>query len=159
MSETGAAIGNDPLSEGTRRVRRNLLAASFVGLAMAWADLTPTSISALGVEVAQIDKDRLWILVAAIVLYELVSFGLYGKMETGTWLSFRPAVAKDFRKASQETNDDMGEMLKQMSDQLGWLSTLRVWWDYRAPLAIGLLTLVILIGGATGWLPPESTTR
>lgn len=65
------------LSEETRKERRNLLAASAVGLAVGWVGLVPNEASVLGVTLGVEDTDRLlWLFIGSVV-YFLVAFALY----------------------------------------------------------------------------------
>lgn len=68
----------DPLSEITRKERRNLLAASFIAGFVGYADLVPSEINGLGITFSAIDQSLLLKAGAVVVAYFLLAFGFYG---------------------------------------------------------------------------------
>jgi hypothetical protein len=75
----------DPLHETTRKVRRNLLASSVMGLAVVKVGLVPEKISAFGVEFSESNQEALLLFLAGIVFYFLISFLAYLSSEYAAW--------------------------------------------------------------------------
>ncbi len=75
----------DPLSEVTRKERRNLLAAAAIALSMAKIGLVPTKITALGIEFSPAERSRLFFVLAAIVGYFLTTFIVYATSDLVGW--------------------------------------------------------------------------
>ncbi|MCX6953041.1 MAG: hypothetical protein NTV51_12880 [Verrucomicrobia bacterium] len=78
------ALG-DPLTEITRKERRNLIGLSAVGLFVAWAGLVPSKISALGIEFNKTEQEYFKIGISFGVLYFTAAFGLYAWSDFLVW--------------------------------------------------------------------------
>jgi hypothetical protein len=76
----------DPLSEITRKERRNLLVTSVVGIAIAKADLVPSKITAIGVEFSQTNQKALMVVIGCILLYFFLAFIFYAWSDSLLWL-------------------------------------------------------------------------
>jgi len=79
------ALLQDPLTEVTRRERRNLLAISVLAMVIVHAGIIPTRLSALGVEFGRADQRRLLLILSLAVLYFLVAFVLYAFSDFLAW--------------------------------------------------------------------------
>ena len=75
----------EPLHETTRKVRRNLLAASVIGVVVTDVGLIPEKISAFGIEISYSNQQALIILLAVAISYFLISFLVYIKSELSAW--------------------------------------------------------------------------
>jgi len=75
----------EPLNETTRKARRNLLAASVIGLVITRVGLVPEKISAFGIEFTSANQEALTALLVAAILYFLVSFSVYVFSELTAW--------------------------------------------------------------------------
>ena len=75
----------DPLSEVTRKERRNLLAVSVIGIVIDKIGLVPTKITALGIEFSQSDKSGLLAVLAVIIFYFLLAFLIYCISDLAAW--------------------------------------------------------------------------
>lgn len=64
----------DPLSDITRKERRNLLFASTVGCAIVSMDMVPTKLSALGIDFSSPAQSSFLILVAVVIAYFFFAF-------------------------------------------------------------------------------------
>jgi hypothetical protein len=89
------AMIKDPLSDPTRRVRKNLLGTSLVGLAMVYMNLFPSQISALGISFSTTDQRVLLLLIGSVTSYLLIGFTLYGFAD---FLRFRLAIVQTIHK-------------------------------------------------------------
>src|SRR6267142_5712600 len=69
---------SDPLSPVTRSERRTLLAVSAIGIIIVKAGFVPTKISALGIEFSETNQVILVRTIAAVILYFLIAFVIYG---------------------------------------------------------------------------------
>ncbi|EKA7394217.1 TPA: hypothetical protein ACN36B_004535 [Vibrio parahaemolyticus] len=75
----------EPLNETTRKARRNLLAASVLGIVTAKVGLVPTKVSAFGVEFSSSNIEALMTLLALSITYFLVTFIVYIVSELQGW--------------------------------------------------------------------------
>lgn len=75
----------DPLSEHSRKERRNLLLICLLGLIMKKAGLIPTKISTLGIEFTQTNQSTLLLLTGLLVTYYLISFIIYSFTDFVAW--------------------------------------------------------------------------
>jgi len=87
MSETNhfSERLREPLNETTRKSRRNLMAASVVGVIITDVGLVPTKISAFGVEFTSSNQQALITLLVAAVGYFAISFLVYIFSELEAW--------------------------------------------------------------------------
>ncbi|EJG0969900.1 TPA: hypothetical protein ACMDQ5_004438 [Vibrio parahaemolyticus] len=75
----------EPLNETTRKARRNLLAASVLGIVTAKVGLVPTKVSAFGVEFSSSNIEALMTLLALSITYFLITFIVYIISELQGW--------------------------------------------------------------------------
>lgn len=75
----------DPLSPVTRAERKLLLMISLLCLGLTWADLLPTRIEALGIEVTPADRVNIVMLLGLTLLYFLVAFVSYAAPDLSRW--------------------------------------------------------------------------
>jgi hypothetical protein len=75
----------DPLSAHCRSVRKSLLLASVVVIAVAQAGFFPTKITALGLEFSQADRLSLLWLLGVVLAYFLVSFFILAASDFAAW--------------------------------------------------------------------------
>lgn len=75
----------EPLHETTRKVRRNLLAASVVGVVVTDVGLIPEKLSVFGIEFSNSNQQALMTLLAVAIGYFLLSFLIYVKSELFAW--------------------------------------------------------------------------
>lgn len=75
----------EPLNETTRKVRRNLMAASVIGVVLTKVGLVPSKISAFGVEFTSSNQQALMTLLAVAIVYFAVSFIVYVYSELTAW--------------------------------------------------------------------------
>ena len=77
----------DPLHETTRRLRRNLLIATSIGLVMAVGDVQPSKISFLGVTFDAESQNSIPLLVSFIIAYMILAFSIYVRSDViSVWL-------------------------------------------------------------------------
>ena len=85
-STSPSEILADPLSDITRKERRNLLLASTVGAIVATMGLVPTRFSALGIDFSPPAQSSFVILVTLVILYFVLAFLFYGVADFFVWL-------------------------------------------------------------------------
>jgi hypothetical protein len=87
MSETNhfSERLREPLNETTRKVRRNLMAASVIGVVLTKVGLIPTKVSAFGVEFSSSNQNALMLLLASAIGYFAISFVVYVYSELTAW--------------------------------------------------------------------------
>ena len=169
----------DPLSDVTRRERKNLLLVSFLSLAVTLGNLVPQEITALGIKVSPTEQRNLFLLLACAVLYLMGAFIFYGHAEFQRWqanlstvLRLRRAAGEEIRKSLTEqskrrsdatssqffASDQMDSLmiaaqaaddLKQ-SDRFIGAARRRLWFEYSVPLLAGVWALILLLQDSTG---------
>ena len=85
----------DPLSQHTRGVRKSLLIASVIAIAVAKTGFIPTKISALGLEFSQADRGSMLWLIGAVVAFFLLSFVVSAFGDFMAWRMSQMAKAWD----------------------------------------------------------------
>lgn len=75
----------EPLNETTRKVRRNLMASSVLGVVFTKVGLVPTKLSAFGVEFSSSNQEALMLLLACAIAYFFISFSVYVYSELTAW--------------------------------------------------------------------------
>ena len=78
-------LKTDPLGELARKARKALLGTGIVALAMSKGGLVPSKITAFGIEISQIERRAILMLVALVVLYFLFSFLMYAIPDLMAW--------------------------------------------------------------------------
>lgn len=94
----------DPLTRVTRMERRNLLAASFIGVIIAKTGLVPSKVSALGIDFDHADQSALLKMFAIVVVYFLLAFLIYAASDMIAWRSaiLAATVSLALQRAEQE---------------------------------------------------------
>lgn len=100
----------DILREETRKERRNLLAASAVGIVIVKAGLIPTKISALGIDFSQTDqRTLLWVLLG-VTAYFLAMFVVYALSDIlAFWVALGPKVHDHWLKHTRLPDETFAE--------------------------------------------------
>ena len=161
----------DPLTEISRRERRNLLATSAVALMIVITGFVPTKISALGVEFSAADqRGLLWVL-ALVVFYFLLAFVVYALTDFVTW---RVILSEAWHKASDEGDDDayldkaiagvFDDLEKQFGKAPNWrwvkasrpVAVLRALFDFVLPVCVGVAVIAIILAANVPDRPPQS---
>jgi hypothetical protein len=75
----------EPITDTTRKVRRELLISSAVGIVVVYAGLVPTKIDALGITLSPSNQASFRYVIAAVVLYFMVTFIIYVSSEIIAW--------------------------------------------------------------------------
>jgi hypothetical protein len=155
-SEPGPAdyLG-DPLNLVSRKVRRDLLAASSIGILISIAGLVPTRISALGVDLSLPQQRGFALVMALVVLYFLAAFVTYGLSDFFLWRK----QYQDYLERVERFGDNLDlsdheayeEMNRRLPD-IGWLyqwskpvAFARVAFEFALPLLVGICAIVWLL--------------
>lgn len=157
-SPTPANYLGDPLSDVTRRERRNLLAASTIAVLTAHAGLIPKQISALGIELTSGNQSDFLILLAAVVIYFLVAFGVYGFADFLLWRhKYHDYLEKAEITSQNCTQDDQMnyDELRRHVPSIAWLyriskpaAHLRIAFEFPLPVLVGLYAIYALLSRA-----------
>jgi len=169
----------DPLSEVTRKERKNLLLLSFVSLAVTLGNLVPQEISALGIKVSAAEQRNLFVLLAFGVVYLVAAFIFYGQYDFRRWQLELQAVQRLRRRKAAEIQRSLtkdraeedalkkdiptgptridrlteaaqaADDLKQ-SDHFIRAARRRLWFEYSVPLLAGTCALLLLAEGIAG---------
>lgn len=75
----------EPLNETSRKVRRNLLAASVIGVFIAKVGLIPSKFSVLGIEFSEANQEALLTLLIFVIAYFVITFLVYVSSELVAW--------------------------------------------------------------------------
>ena len=98
----------EPLNETTRKVRRNLLAASVVGVILSKVGLIPSKFSAFGIEFSESNQDALMSLLVFVILYFSITFLAYVYSELIAWqLIFRSEEMERLEKQSRRSPESI----------------------------------------------------
>ena len=105
----------EPLNETTRKVRRNLMAASVVGVVLTKVGLIPTKVSAFGVEFSSSNQNALMFLLASAIGYFALSFVVYVYSELTAWqLVF---TSKEMEEMKLEATHRNRELIEGRSEE------------------------------------------
>jgi len=139
----------DPLGEITRKERRNLLIAGTVGVLVAKADLVPSKISALGIDLSAPAQDAFVMLVGLVIVYFLCAFLIYGVSDffaccRKKYQDYLEAVERLQSNWSQEDQAQYDEMRVAVGD-IAWIYSaskpvafIRMLFEFGLPLIYGL---------------------
>lgn len=155
---TPADFLRDPLSGVSRRERRSLLALSTIAVLIAHAGLIPNQISALGIELTSLNRSAFLMLFAAVVIYFLVAFAIYGFSDFLVWrLKYHEYLA-NVETASQDwTLDDQHnyDEVRRRVPSIVWLyriskpaAYLRIAFEFLLPVFVGLYAIYALLSRA-----------
>ncbi len=98
----------EPLNETTRKSRRNLLAASVIGVVIAKVGLVPSKISAFGIDFTAANQQSLILLLVFAIAYFGVTFVVYLYSELIAWqLVFRSEELKQLKEESQRKRSEI----------------------------------------------------
>ena len=75
----------EPITDTTRKIRRELLISSTIGIVVVHAGLVPTRIDALGIELTPSNQAFFRYVIAGIVLYLTATFLIYVASEIIAW--------------------------------------------------------------------------
>jgi len=138
---------SDPLSEVTRKERRNLLIAGTANILVLKMDLVPSKISTLGVELQLPAQDIFLVSFSIVVFYLICAFCLYGVADFLVWRK----KYQDYLEAVRIENLDWTEHDQQEYDELHE-DLPRIHWVYRwsSPVAFARIifefVLPVLVG-------------
>lgn len=76
-SELEVFLAKDPLSDLTRKARRNLLLTGFASIVVAKAHLVPKKIALLGIEFSEPQQDVFFYTLAGLMVYFIAQFSAY----------------------------------------------------------------------------------
>lgn len=155
---TPADFLGDPLSDVSRRERRNLLASSTIAVLTAHAGLIPTRISALGVELTSPGQSAFLVLFAAVVIYFLTAFVVYGFSDFLLWRhKYHDYLEKAEITTRNWTQDDQMnyDELRQHVPSIAWLyriskpaAHVRIVFEFPFPILVGLYAIYALLSRA-----------
>ena len=145
----------DPLSDISRKERRNLLIASTIGFAVAKMGLIPEHVSALGVEFSAPAQNSFVVLVTFTVLYFVAAFTVYGVADFLVWrkkyYDYVVAAAIEFRDWTPEDQHNYDELHTNIA-RIDWLyhwskpaSFVRIFFEFVAPLLVGIFVMCLLV--------------
>lgn len=120
------AIYRDPLSDETKKERRNLLATSALGIIMVWTGLIPAKIEALGVEFSPVEQNILLRVLGAIVVYFLFAFVVYAFSD---FWSYRIDSFTELKNYYLASFDNLQKILVDMQKVNEELSGFSSEWD------------------------------
>lgn len=171
----------DPLSEVTRKERKSLLGSCVVGLAIVIGRLVPEKIQAFGITVSSSQERSLLYLLAAVLLYFLLAFGVYAWADLQRRKTIFSKAQSDFKpiidKASQKLRE-VQESWKEFDDpeatsalfenedfiklsalteqaklagRVSRVGTVRVVFDVALPILIGLFSISVVLYHTRGF--------
>lgn len=145
----------DPLSEVTRKERRNLLIASFTGIAIATMGMVPTKLSALGIDFSPPAQNLFPLLVAIVVAYFLFAFATYGLADFFIWRQQyqdhfvrRELEARDCTYEDQLAYEEYHAGISRADWLYNWhnpLAFVRISFEFLIPFALGITAICLLL--------------
>jgi hypothetical protein len=101
----------EPLNETTRKVRRNLMAASVIGVVLTKVGLIPSKILAFGVEFTSSNQNALMLLLAVSIAYFTISFVVYVYSELTAWqIVFSSKELEELKEAAEKNSLKLGRV-------------------------------------------------
>ena len=145
----------DPLSEVTRKERRNLLAASTTGALVATTGLVPTQFSALGIQFTPPAQQAFVVLLASVVSYFILAFVVYGVADFFIWRKkyqdYLVALTIEVQSWSQEDKRIYDELHEGIPRAV-WLYSMskpvafcRVAFEFVLPVIVGVVSVILLV--------------
>ena len=145
----------DPLSETTRKERRNLLIASTIGILVAKMGLIPSQISALGIEFSAPNQQVFIQLVGFIIIYFLIAFVTCGLPDFFIWRKKLQdyLLARNIKASSWTEQDEYYEDEAHHGiARARWLYTmskpvafLRIFFEFIIPFGVSIYAISILM--------------
>lgn len=163
-----------PLTEVSRKSRRNLLAVSATIFAIAFMGLIPTKVESLGIELSPNNQNSFLVIVLFLLLYFSISFLIDAGMDFSKWhinlkkeselikVESSKSLVRDaaYRRgvplneiASEEYQRYIDRQVEKevdigVMDVVGkykFLGYLRVAWDVFMPILVGVIAFIVLI--------------
>lgn len=145
----------DLLREVTRKERRNLLAASTVGILVAKAGLVPTQLSTLGIQFTPPSQQVFVFLTACVVGYFTLAFSAYGVADFFVWRKkyqdYLVASAIEKLNWSQEDQRNYDELHEGIPRAV-WLYSMskpvaffQVAFEFVLPVIVGVVSVILLV--------------
>jgi len=146
----------DPLTETARKVRRNLLAASVVGIVIVKVGLVPNKVSAFGIDFTQANQEALLQLIAAVIAFYSATFLVYVASELTAWnIALRSEQFDSMM--SQERNireylgdDERGDYffkhIRRLSVTAQPVFVLRLAIEVAAPMMLAIWSVSLTLG-------------
>jgi hypothetical protein len=145
-----ADLPADPLTEVTRKERRNLLIASMSGVLIVSMNLVPTRISAFGIEFSASARGYFVGLVAALVCYFFIAFIVYGTSDFFVWRKKYQDYCIAFERACEDAEDCRDDPYYSL--RAVWLYSwskpiafIRIGFEFVVPLLAGAVSFFLLL--------------
>lgn len=149
----------DPLSDASKRERRNLLASSFIGILVALTGLVPTKISSLGIEFTNINQRYFLLAITALIIYFIIGFTIVGIADIFIWrkkyqdyLEGVQSYMDHWTEEDQEKYDYFYHSLPKINwfyQHSKWVALARLIYEFVLPTALGLIGCALLISKST----------
>lgn len=112
-------VFSDPLSDETRKVRRNLLLAAFVTLVLAALNLQVTGVMGLTTAVGGLKNDVLQGLCFGVVVYQLAAFVLHAYVDINGWkFELERAKVQPYLELVQLLRNEQSAAREQVSNAM-----------------------------------------
>lgn len=144
----------DPLSETTRKERRNLLLASTAGIAIATMKMVPTKLSSLGIDFSPPAQSSFLILVMVVVAYFFFAFITYGAADYFVWrkkyqdyLVAREQEALNWSWEKQLAEDALYKNIPSAIWLYNWhtpVAFTRLIFEFFIPIIAGVIAICLL---------------
>jgi hypothetical protein len=134
-------FGTDSLLETTRKERSALLALSTLGIVTVWGGLIPKKISALGIELEQINEKALMIILAILVSYFWIAFFVLALADVLAWAHFSESPKGEGWNRITRKHPWVQKVLKPYGLVRGTV-------EFVLSLIAGLVAIVLVLGNA-----------
>ncbi len=134
----------EPLTETTRKARKNLVVISVIGIIITKVGLIPTKISAFGIEFSHVNQEALLTLLSVLAVYLLLTFLVYFYSEVEAWkVDMEEDEHNDWILTSDPASKYRKRILATDTRQLKYY--LRLFVEFIAPIAFALYSIYFLI--------------
>lgn len=131
----------NPLNETTRKARRNLLAASVVGIVISKVGLVPSKISAFGIDFTTENHESLILLLVFAIAYFTLTFVVYLLSELmALQLAFWSVELKNLKKKIIEDSNINSTFYKRYPIK----KVVRIYWMSGFAVALRLMVEVVV---------------
>ena len=145
----------EPLNETSRKARRNLMAASVIGVIISKVGLIPSKIAAFGVQFDSANQQALMYLLAASVTYFAICFAVYVYSELTAWkIVFASKEIEELKEASQTTSmlmhgyneaDKFKEHIKKVLNSTKPTFNVRLFVELGIPIIFATFSFISLL--------------
>ena len=128
-------------SDFVRKERRNLLFVSAISGFLAGANISPSKVNALGLEISNLKPRFIYCTLLILCIYYFIAYWLHAEPE---YRKMKSVMRTSFGRLNEYLTPPLTQRVKCTVD-VWWRYLIWVVFDYWAPILIGLLAIIVLI--------------